>query len=116
LVLELYSVHRSQEIKDYAKVLGIRLWFIPAGFTDRLQPLNHALFGAMKAIFRHIFERAFRDAEDHRVGKLQAMQILNDIWRDLKVPSIRKGWEIYDDEDEPGAGEDVDWEPESDCD
>jgi hypothetical protein len=109
LILDLYSVHRSQEIKEYGKELGIRLWFIPAGFTDRLQPLDRAVFGAMKAMFRHLFERALRDAGDHRVGKLQAMQILKDIWRDLSVSSIHKGWEVYDDEDE--ACEDVDWEP-----
>jgi hypothetical protein len=36
LILDLYPVHRSKEVKKYAKAL----WFIPAGFTDELQPLD----------------------------------------------------------------------------
>jgi hypothetical protein len=34
LILDLYSVHRSQKVKEEAAALGIHLYFIPAGFTD----------------------------------------------------------------------------------
>jgi hypothetical protein len=53
LVLDCYSVHRAPEIRTHAESLGIRLWFIPAGHTDELQPLDRAVFGALKATFRH---------------------------------------------------------------
>jgi hypothetical protein len=56
LVLDCHSVHRSSEIRDRAANLGIRLWFIPAGHTDEPQPLDRAVFGALKATFRRRFE------------------------------------------------------------
>jgi hypothetical protein len=36
LILDCCSVHRSREITQYARRLGIKLWFIPAGLTDEL--------------------------------------------------------------------------------
>jgi hypothetical protein len=111
LVLDCYSVHRSQEIRDHATRLGIRLWFIPAGHTDQLQPLDRAVFGAIKAIFRRRFELERRKRPDHRITKSDAIQILTEIWGGLGTASITEGWRIYTDDFGPEEdAEDVDWE------
>jgi hypothetical protein len=97
LILDLFAAHRAEKIKKYARTLGIRLWFIPAGYTDELQPLDRGVFGAMKARFRRLFEEALRECLGNRIGKLEAIQILIRIWKELSLASIRKGWSIYED-------------------
>jgi hypothetical protein len=44
-VLDCHAAHGSPKIRDHAAILGIRLWFIPAGHTNELQPFDRALFG-----------------------------------------------------------------------
>jgi hypothetical protein len=49
LILDCYPVHRQEDMKDDTSKLGIHLPFIPPGLTDELQPLDHFVFGVMKA-------------------------------------------------------------------
>jgi hypothetical protein len=106
LVLDCYSVHRSSETKAHAASLGIRLWFIPAGHTDELQPLDRAVFGAMKGTFRRRFELECRRHPHQRVTKSAAIEILIEIWKGLGNAAISRGWQIY--ADDFGLEEDVD--------
>jgi hypothetical protein len=112
LILDCYSVHRSEQIKQYAADRFIQLWFIPAGHTDALQPLDRAVFGAMKSIFRRKFEEYQRNSRDMRVSKSIAVAILNEIWNDLSIESIHLGWSIYGPDFGPEADNDNDfaWE------
>jgi hypothetical protein len=98
LVLDCYSVHRSPEIRAQAAGLGIRLWFIPAGHTDELQPLDRAVFGAMKGTFRRRFELECRRHPHQRVTKSAANEILIEIWKGLGKAAISRGWQIYADD------------------
>jgi hypothetical protein len=79
LIVACSSVHRSDDIKRYATRRGIQLSFILAGFTDELQPLDRDVFGAIKAMFRGIFERLLGQSPNRRVTKATAMQILKEI-------------------------------------
>jgi hypothetical protein len=98
LILDCFSVHRSSDITGLAASLNIKLRFIPAGHTDELQPLDRAVFGAMKAVFRRRFESLRRQFPNDRVTKSDAIQILIDIWDNLSPASISKGWSIYTDD------------------
>jgi hypothetical protein len=69
-----------------------------AGFTDELQPLDRAVFGPMKAMFRRLFELTWRDSPGKRASRLAAIQLLKEIWQTLTVDSIRKGWSIYEED------------------
>jgi hypothetical protein len=55
LMLDSYSVHRSPEVREYARSLGIILLFVPPGMTDALQPLDRSIFGAMKQEARRLW-------------------------------------------------------------
>jgi hypothetical protein len=111
LILDCYAVHRAVQIKAHAKKLGIKLWFIPAGYTDELQPLDRAVFGVLKAIFRRRFEELCRQSPNGRVTRSIALEILKGIWKDLSLASIHEGWAIYEDDFGPDADEaDADWE------
>jgi hypothetical protein len=48
VVLDCYSLHNQQAVKDSAAELGIRLLFIPPGLTDELQPLNRFVLGVRR--------------------------------------------------------------------
>jgi hypothetical protein len=50
-----YSVSREEAMKAHTEELGIPLIFIPPGLTDKLQPLNRFVFGAMKGMFRQLY-------------------------------------------------------------
>jgi hypothetical protein len=91
LILDCYSVYRSAEIKQYAAELGIRPWFIPAGHTDELQPLDRAVFGAIKAMFRRKFEALMRARPNQQLRKAVAMDVLSEIWTELAPVSIDQG-------------------------
>jgi hypothetical protein len=111
LVLDCHAVHRSPEIRGHAASLGIRLWFIPAGHTDELQPLDRAVFGALKAKFRRRFQLECRQDPHHRVTKSAAIEILRQIWDGLGDPAISKGCQIYVDDFGPAHHlESDDWE------
>jgi hypothetical protein len=103
LLLDCYPVHRTEPVRKLAEKLGIVLWFIPAGYTDELQPLDRAVFGAVKAIFRRRFEELCREAPDGRVTKTLALRLLNEIWAGLSPASIHAGWAIYEDDFGPEA-------------
>jgi hypothetical protein len=110
LILDCYSVHRSEQIKQYAADRCIKLWFIPAGHTDALQPLDRAVFGAIKSIFRRRFEECQRNSWEKRVTKTKAIAILQEIWNNLSVDSIRLGWAIYEPDFGPDVSDDIEWE------
>jgi hypothetical protein len=55
LILDCYSVHRQDAMRQQAQDLGINLLFIPPGLTDELQPLDRFIFGAMKATRRRLY-------------------------------------------------------------
>jgi hypothetical protein len=91
LILDFYTVHRSAEIKQYAAELGIRLWFIPAGRTDELQPLDRVVFGAIQSIFGRKFEALMRAWPNQQLRKAVAMDLLSGIWTELAPASIDQG-------------------------
>jgi hypothetical protein len=55
LIMDCHSVQRQDIMRKHAHNLGINLWFIPPGLTDELQPLDHFVFGVMKATCRRLY-------------------------------------------------------------
>jgi hypothetical protein len=112
LILDCYSVHRSRESRELAAHLGIVLHFIPAGWTDELQPLDRYIFGALKAMCKRLFHQ-FCQAEDPAIRRRDAVSFLCQAWEDLATHVVEKSWGIY--EDALGGpldfGEDPEWEP-----
>jgi hypothetical protein len=99
------SIHRTDTIKGYAEKLGIVLWFIPAGYTDELPPLDRAVIGALKAIFRRRFEELCRESPNGRVTNTLALRLLNEIWAGLSPAAIHAGWAIHEDDFGPEDGD-----------
>jgi hypothetical protein len=111
LILDLYSAHRAEANRTCAAELQIVLHFIPAGWTDELQPLDRDVFGALKRICRRLFASHCDAAEDVAVARSDAVKFLLQAWSDLEVAVIEKGWGISEDERGDTANADDEEDP-----
>jgi hypothetical protein len=102
LVLDLYKAHKTGEVLQLAHYLGIELKFIPAGMTDRLQPLDRYIFGALKACCRRLYDRFCNENPDVRITSEQAVKFLQEAWDKISTQLIKKAWSIYEPSDEQG--------------
>jgi hypothetical protein len=112
LILDAYSVHRAESSRTLARSLGICLQFIPAGWTDELQPLDRYVFGALKSICRRLFHRHYQVHEDGQTRKPDAIKFLIEAWEALTVHVLQKAWGIYEDVfgDADDDADDEEWE------
>lgn len=99
VILDCYSVHRTHEVKDFAKALNINLYFIPPGCTDALQPLDRRVFGSIKATAKAIFRMRGYGDEMRRTMKM-AVEDMIAAWESLKTHTIESAWSIYHSDDE----------------
>jgi hypothetical protein len=67
-------------VKERAQELGIELVFIPAGMTSEYQPLDHRIFGSLKARTRAQLTRHVMSA-DEELMIWASIGILLDSWR-----------------------------------
>jgi hypothetical protein len=113
LILDAYSVHRSESSRAVAEELGIELHFIPPGWTDQLQPLDRYVFGALKSVCRRLFHRHCHVHIDGKTGKPDAIRFLIEAWESLAVGVFEKAWAIYEDIlGEVGDDSDDEWLPD----
>ncbi len=52
LILDNYSIHKTENVINYAKKLNIELFFIPPNMTHKLQPLDVKINGIIKPLMR----------------------------------------------------------------
>ena len=100
LLLDCYSVHLMNEIKDYAAELNINLIFIPPGATDLLQPLDRFIFGALKSMARARWLNRYITCPDSPQTYAEAIVLLCTCWNELNEKTIIKAWALYKDPDE----------------
>ena len=100
LVLDCYSVHRTDEIRQLAKTLGIELIFIPPGLTDEYQPLDRAVFGVMKQHFRQLWRKQYSQNPSEPFTRAKAVQLLVPAWERVSPSVLENAWTIYEDPEE----------------
>jgi hypothetical protein len=61
LISDQCSAHKSAAVQAHCAGLGIELHLIPTSLTDKLQPLDRRVFGALKANAKSHFRRAIRE-------------------------------------------------------
>jgi len=95
LVLDTYRAHLTDEVKNTADSLQIKLHYIPAGCTESLQPLDIKVFGALKAKARGYWytHHAMKPREKHT--KLSAVKTLLCCWDELNKSVISNAWAQY---------------------
>jgi hypothetical protein len=93
LLWDVFTAHRDEQVKQFAKNLRINLIFIPVGMTDIYQPLDRYIFGGLK-------QRAHGRWVDWHLQKLgQEMSMANslkrliDSWKSIDLETVMHAWE-----------------------
>ena len=95
LVLDLYTAHRTRNVKNLARRNQIILHYLPAGCTDTLQPLDRRVFGALKAKARSLWYKEYACNPNLRHTKKAAVKTLLSCWAELSDHLITAAWMHY---------------------
>ena len=93
IILDAFSAHISEEIREFAELNNIKLYFIPQGFTDQLQLLDVKLFGILKSIARRLFMERYRSNPYAKRTKKDACQDLIYAWEKLDIDTIKESFQ-----------------------
>ena len=75
--------------------MNITLHYIPAGQTDKYQPLDRKVFGVLKAKSRSLIRRKLSENPDQPIKKKDAVADLIACWDSLTQDTILDSWDIY---------------------
>jgi hypothetical protein len=106
LICDVHASHRSAEARTLASELNITLLYIPAGATDKLQPLDRVIFGVLKSEARRLFRRRASYDPGLKRSKREAVEDMITAWDMLSVTALEAAWRLYENEDEWGLNED----------
>lgn len=93
MILDGYKVHISEEIIEFAESNNFKLYFIPHGYTDQLQPLDVKLFGILKSYARRLFIERYRYDPYKIRKKIDACQDLVCAWEKLDIDTIKESFQ-----------------------
>ena len=96
LLLDLHSSHRGDQIQLLAAQLNITLHYIPAGQTDKYQPLDRTIFGPLKATARHLISMKLSENMEDRITKKDSVSNLIFSWEHLNTDNVVESWDIYE--------------------
>ena len=96
LLLDCYTVHKTDEIRDLAHALDIELIYIPPGLTDEYQPLDRAVFGVMKQHFRYLWRKQYEADPSQRFSRAKAVQLLIPAWERVSPEVLEDAWTVYE--------------------
>jgi hypothetical protein len=74
--------------------LNVELYYIPAGATDQLQPLDRVIFGALRSPARRLFRCGVETNGGLRSPKTEAVEDMTQIWEELTKDIVREGWDF----------------------
>jgi hypothetical protein len=78
LILDQYSTHTDDYIINEAKKLNIKLIFVPAGLTGKLQPLDVGVNGPIKAASKKIYKKSSANIDGYKINLNAAIRHLYD--------------------------------------
>lgn len=93
ILLDVFKAHVSDDVKQLASELNIKLYLIPAGMTDELQPLDKKIFGPMKTFARKLFRLRCKDNPNLKRTKKDACQDMVRAWERLHEELIIDSFE-----------------------
>jgi hypothetical protein len=95
LICDVHASHRTDAVKQLASGLNIDLLYIPPGATDRLQPLDRMVFGALKSEARRLFRRNAASNPELKRRKRDAVKDLIEAWAGLNDATLSAAWALY---------------------
>lgn len=124
LILDVFSAHRLESVKEKARELNIELIFVPANGTSIYQPLDRSIFGILKRKLVRSWElcrRRNRETEvwNKRMAGLEVIKILSNIdsnhvknsWRNIpEINSNRYDNQAFDDTEDDVVEDDPEFQ------
>ena len=95
LIIDSYSSHIAERSKNVAQELNIKLIFIPPGYTDKLQPLDVAVFAVLKSIANGKLRKFLYENPDKELGMKKSVQVLIESFDMISDDTLLKAWEQY---------------------
>jgi hypothetical protein len=95
LIWDIFAAHRDESVRACAEKNNIILYFIPAGCTDALQPLDIKVFGALKAKARKLWNENYIFNPEEKPSKATAVGVLLQTWESITYEVIKSGWLLY---------------------
>jgi hypothetical protein len=95
VMLDTYSAHRAQVVREAAERHGIELLFIPPGCTDRLQPLDRKIFGVLKGYARQLWRQQYHALHGGKTTRARMASNLIEAWNRITPDVIESAWAIY---------------------
>jgi hypothetical protein len=95
---------RTNDVKQLAAELNIELLDIPSGATDKLQPLDRMVFGALKSEAWRLFRRHAPRNPKLKRHKQDAVREMIEAWEGLSDATLNAAWQLYREDDDWGEG------------
>jgi hypothetical protein len=92
MLWDVFAAHRAEDVKAFARERKVVLFYIPAGQTGSLQPLDYRIFGNVKAKVREDFMRRMISGET-KISVIEAIKTWLRAWRTLTQEAVLKAWE-----------------------
>ena len=95
LVLDIYTTHIADEIREIATNLGIECIYVPANGTGQYQPLDRRIFGIMKKQLSKQENHSFQieAAKPKELYGIVHQKVLK-IWQNISTAAINSAWDI----------------------
>ena len=93
LIIDRYTAHRTENVLNKARSLGIRLVFIPTSATDKYQPLDRRVFGALKSMGADVVDD-FVFRTNSAPTKAESADFFVSCWYNLSRRTIASAWDL----------------------
>ena len=91
LILDRYASHISEPVRTEAEKLKIKLIFIPTSATDKFQPLDLRVFGALKSSASRFFdEHVYKTGRSYT--QAEAADLFVACWKKMGRNVIASAW------------------------
>jgi len=95
LVLDIYTTHIADEIRDIATQLGIECIYVPANGTGQYQPLDRRIFGIVK---KQLAKQELHSSQIEAAKPKELFGIVHEkvlkIWENISTAAINSAWDI----------------------
>lgn len=95
LFLDCYKAHIYKDVRKSAEKQGIKLIFITPGCTDKCQPLDKAVFRALKHIASRIWWTIYATNKDIKNTRQLSIFVLIRAWDEINEETLEKAWKSH---------------------
>ena len=95
LIVDQFPVHKTTMTMQLANALNIKMFFIPAGSTDKYQPLDYRVFGCLKNVAKNSIHRFIHEHPGEKIGMEYAVKTLIWAWEHINPDVLNEAWSIY---------------------